>query len=265
MIEQNKIITDLSNEDYHASMALSSSNLKDMLISPYHYWYKKNVPHKSTPALLFGTLLHTMLLEPHLFDKEYFVMEKPKRVSKIGKALYSELEIECGTRIWITPEDHEQAKMMIGSLMSNQMLKSMLERSEVEQSLFFKDKQTGIDCKVRADAISLKDGIVLDLKSTAISANEDDFKFTVRKYKYDLSANFYLDGFEGFCGEPLSFLWLVVEKSPPYSHGVYLMSHEVRQRGQAQCRVALALYEKAKTAGSFEVAHNDGRIVELVA
>jgi hypothetical protein len=265
MIEQNKIITDLSNEDYHASMALSSSNLKDMLISPYHYWYKKHAPHSATPALLFGTLLHTMLLEPHLFDKEYFVREKPKRVSKIGKALYSELDIERGSRQWITPEDHEQAKMMIGSLMSNKMVKSMLERSEVEQSLFFKDKETGIDCKVRADAISLKDGIVLDLKSTAISANEDDFKFTVRKYKYDLSASFYLDGFEGFCDEPLKFLWLVVEKSPPYSHGVYLMSPEVRQRGQQQCRGALTLYERAKAKGGFEVAHNDGRIVELVA
>jgi len=265
MIEQNKIITDLSNEDYHASMALSSSNLKDMLISPYHYWYKKNVPHKSTPALLFGTLLHTMLLEPHLFDKEYFVMEKPKRVSKIGKALYSELDIERGSRQWITPEDHSQAQMMIGSLMSNKLVKSLLEASYVEQSLFFKDKQTGIDCKVRADAISLKDGIVLDLKSTAISANEEDFKYTVRKYKYDLSANFYLEGFEGYCGEPLKFLWLGVEKSPPYSMGLYLMSHEVRQRGQEQCRQALALYQKAKLSGGFETFHNDGKIVELVA
>ena len=43
------------------------------------------------------------------------------------------------------------------------------------------------------------------------------------------------------------------------------MSHEVRQRGQAQYRDALALFEKAKTAGGFEMAHNDGRIVELVA
>jgi exodeoxyribonuclease VIII len=265
MIEQNKIITDLSNEDYHASMALSSSNLKDMLISPYHYWYKKNALHKTTPALLFGTLLHTMLLEPHLFDKEYFVMEKPKRVSKIGKALYSELDIERGTRIWITPEDHSQAQMMIGSLMSNKMVKSMLERSEVEQSLFFKDKQTGVDCKVRADAISLKDGIVLDLKSTAISANEEDFKYTVRKYKYDLSANLYLEGFESYCGEPLKFIWLVVEKTPPFSMGLYMMSPEVRHRGQKQCREALALFERAKRAGGFEVAHNDGRIVELVA
>jgi len=68
-----------------------------------------------------------------------------------------------------------------------------------------------------------------------------------------------------YCGEPLKFLWLAVEKQPPYSHGVYLMSHEVRQRGQGQCRVALALYERAKRAGGFEVAHNDGRIVELVA
>jgi len=43
------------------------------------------------------------------------------------------------------------------------------------------------------------------------------------------------------------------------------MSPEVRHRGQKQCREALALFERAKRAGGFEVAHNDGRIVELVA
>jgi hypothetical protein len=35
--------------------------------------------------------------------------------------------------------------------------------------------------------------------------------------------------------------------------------------GKCQCRGALALYERAKAKGSFEVAHNDGCIVELVA
>jgi len=96
MIKQNKIITDLSNEDYHTSMALSSSNLKDMLISPYHYWYKKNAPHKSTPALLFGTLLHTMLLEPHLFDKEYFVrgyLQSPPFFPFFKKSIH--LKVRC--------------------------------------------------------------------------------------------------------------------------------------------------------------------------
>lgn len=265
MIAQNKIISGLSNEVYHADMSLSSSNLKNMLISPYHYWYRKHAPQEQTPALIFGSLLHTMLLEPALLDEEYFIMDKPKRNSMIGKLAYAELDEERGQRHWITPEEYSQASTMIASLMSNKMVQKMLGRSEVEQSLFFKDKETGADCKVRADAISLKNGVVLDLKSTAISANEDDFKYTIRRYKYDLSAAFYSDAFENYCGEPLDFIWLVVEKNFPCSYGIYKMSPEMRLQGREKYREALTAFERAKTTRGFQMAHNEARIIELVA
>jgi exodeoxyribonuclease VIII len=103
----------ISNNDYHAHKALSSSNLKDLLISAWSFAYNKKFPKKSTIAMQLGTLVHSLLLEPEKIEEEFFVADKPKRTSKEGKEEYNRLLIEANNRIWISPSDFSECEAMI--------------------------------------------------------------------------------------------------------------------------------------------------------
>ncbi|TXH51349.1 MAG: hypothetical protein E6Q93_22215, partial [Burkholderiaceae bacterium] len=72
----------MSNEDYHGDRsAVSSTQLKRMLISPAHFLSKLSEPEDSTEALLFGSVLHGRLLEPDTFESRFFAMQKVNRAT----------------------------------------------------------------------------------------------------------------------------------------------------------------------------------------
>ena len=58
----------MASDDYHAERsAVSSSQLKRMLVSPAHFMCGLNEPEESTEAMLFGTVLHGRMLESDSF------------------------------------------------------------------------------------------------------------------------------------------------------------------------------------------------------
>ena len=76
---------DLSMKDYLSHEALGSSTLKTILQSPADYLAALEQENKTTSAKSLGTTIHTMLLEPHLFDKENAVQPEywgPKNVGE---------------------------------------------------------------------------------------------------------------------------------------------------------------------------------------
>lgn len=76
----------LSNEHYHGDRsAVSSTQLKRILISPAHFLSALHDPEDSTEAALFGTVLHGRLLEPEMFDGRFYAMPKVNRAKKEGK------------------------------------------------------------------------------------------------------------------------------------------------------------------------------------
>ena len=63
----------MSNEEYHATEAVSKSRLDRIHKSIKHDQIPRSGP---TPALLQGSAFHCSFLERDLFDKEYVVKKK---------------------------------------------------------------------------------------------------------------------------------------------------------------------------------------------
>lgn len=65
----------LDEESYHAIPALSSTGIRDLLISPLDYWTNSRMnpdyEDKRTQAMIDGTAFHRRLLEPERFFKLY--------------------------------------------------------------------------------------------------------------------------------------------------------------------------------------------------
>src|SRR5690554_428691 len=66
------IVLDMPNEAYHAYDGLSTSGLKQFLISPAHYAFSE--PTQRTRFMVIGEALHKALLEPELFAKSYMLL-----------------------------------------------------------------------------------------------------------------------------------------------------------------------------------------------
>ena len=61
---------------YHADRAIGHSGIVKMLKSPAHLREYLDHPHMPTPAMAFGTAVHTFVLEQERFADEFVVAEK---------------------------------------------------------------------------------------------------------------------------------------------------------------------------------------------
>lgn len=69
------IYFDMPEEQYHKAPALSSSGIRNLLVSPLDYWTNSHLNpayvDEKTPAMILGTAMHRRLLEPDRFAKMY--------------------------------------------------------------------------------------------------------------------------------------------------------------------------------------------------
>ena len=80
----------ITNDDYHGSEGLSRSALWKFHKIPALYQHEKLNPlyikPEQTPAMVFGNLLHCLVLEPEDFESTYAVAPKVDKRTKDGKA-----------------------------------------------------------------------------------------------------------------------------------------------------------------------------------
>ncbi len=235
----------LSNAEYHAHPAVSSSQIKHILRTPAHFKASLETSKEPTDAMRLGSLVHTLLLEPHLVDDEYTVMPKFDRRTKQGKADYEAWLEHNSHKTAITAEQMDTAINMTDSLATSRVAQLLkVNETACEASIFYTDPATGIDCRVRPDFMikpcdAFPTGLIVDLKTTD-NASPTAFMRTITNFGYHLSAAMYLDGYEAEFGVRPAYIWLVVERDAPYAVASYTPTDEMLERGKADLDRALA-------------------------
>lgn len=232
MMSEAKIILDLSNEDYHSKPDFSSSQIKDMLRTPAHFYAKhiskdakKSEPTKS---MLLGTVVHSLVLESDKFSNEYAISQNFDRRTKKGKAAAAEFEELTAGKTIIDDEMYQQAKAMAENVLKHPVAKLLKLPDMInEASIFYTDSETGLDCRIRPDfhlppCDAFPNGLIVDLKTTD-NAGYFAFNRTIVNFGYHISAAMYCDGFMQLYDtkEPPAFIWLVVERDAPYAPIAY--------------------------------------------
>jgi exodeoxyribonuclease VIII len=109
---------------------------------------------------------------------------------------------------------------------------------KAEQSVYWTDPVTGILCRCRPD-FWREDDIIVDVKTTE-DASPEEFSRSLAKWRYHVQAPFYMDGIELATGRrPKGFVFLVVEKKPPYAVAAYTLDPESIELGRAEYRADL--------------------------
>jgi hypothetical protein len=169
----------LSNKDYHGDPAIGSSGCKDLIYSPLEYWWNSPLnpgreDDTSTPTQRFGTAYHYKILEPHKFTYE---VKKGVKTSTVGNTLGE--------------GDHKTILAMHRRIEKVPEHAQLFKNGFPEVSVFWRDEETGLMCKVRFDYMRLK--WITDLKTcTDISRRAIYYDFP--KYGYDISAAMYMEG-----------------------------------------------------------------------
>jgi len=256
--ETHVIIKD-SNKKYHSDKSyIGSSSLKLYKESPLHYKFHKV---ESTPALEFGSLYHTFVLEPELFEKEYFVFDdaeiceqlvngafmddkgkqilaKSPRATNIYKEWYGNQMALSNGRKLVGITELAMIKEMKNTLFSHPYARYLLTGGVSELSHYA--TLNGVNVKIRPDHMFEKKKICVDLK-TAKTAKHEDFPRDAYDRGYHISAALYSDVLEQIYspGEPWTFFFVVQEKVFPYAFNIFKSSPQFMSIGQYEYEILL--------------------------
>lgn len=215
---KNGVYEEQTNEEYHASKAISRSNLCDFKRSPLHYWWYKlsGQAEKTppTPAMIFGELLHTVVLEPHKLVDGYRMAPQVDRRTNAGKEAYKAFEESLGVKKVITENDYTLACDMAENVINDEIASRILHKAKIEHSIYFEHKKTGLQCKVRPDI--WQNQIVGDLKTT-MSAAKRAFQRSAWDYSYYLQGAMIHEGLASIGVDMQQFIFIAVEKEKPHA------------------------------------------------
>jgi exodeoxyribonuclease VIII len=294
----------MSNEDYHSSSGYSSSTLKVLMDkSMAHLNYQQGIQSVPTDAKNKGSLLHAMVLEPHVVDQEFMIRPEglarpssrilnaanPSAASQEKIDAWLAFEAERGDRLDITQEQHDHCRRMADSLLTHPIISKWFDPGMgglAEQSVYYwyrgedweEKPRYKLMMKVRPDWILPGHNVLFDLKSTR-DASFTAFMKQARNLGYHISAAMYLDGvnsnkeFLDHCGVNLftKFVWVVVENEPPYAATYYEISKKDFQEGRQVYHTLarrLDTYTKSEWKGYGSTDENglitpDGRVSDM--
>jgi exodeoxyribonuclease VIII len=191
-----------------------------------------------TPAMVFGTLFHWIVLEPEKFNSRVVVWEGD---AKRGKE-WTSFKEEAGDKNIITTGERDQLLSMKNSVYNSKIAWSAISGAEYEKSIFWPDPTYGVTCKVRPDVIKQGLYLISDLK-TAEDASPEGFSRAAANFGYDIQAAFYIAGARAMTGNHYrDFIFIVVEKKPPYACAVYRASQEMLDAGRVKIGEVLPRY-----------------------
>lgn len=244
----------MTEREYRAAEGVSRSQLWRLHEgSPEKFKYAEEHPEDPTPALIFGQMVHKMVLEPETFNEEFAVAPEVDRRTKEGKAAWALFnEMNEGKTI-VKAEDYDTACAMRNALIGNDLVTKLLS-GDHEVPLFWTDVLTGETCKVRLDCYtSMKNrSIIVDYKTTA-DASTEAFMRSAINYGYDFQAAMYLEGVRKAVGadKDAIFVFIAQEKEPPYALNILAADDAFLRRGFDIFRTLLGVYHDCKETGNF--------------
>lgn len=259
----------MTEEYYNRRKGVRRSDLWKMKRSPAHFKYGVEHPVEQTPAMAFGSAVHMAVLEPKRFAKEYVVADFDAR-TKAGKELKQQY-LEHGKTL-LTVEQVEQINGIVDAIRKHPYAKRLL-KGKHEQAHFWKDPETGEKCKCKTDCETEINGTyyVVDLKTCA-SADTDEFVRDAIKFGYFFQAAMYTDGIKCSTGKDATFVFVAVEKDPPYAVNVMMCGEDEIRLGMngdkygkiPGYRGLMELYHRCRTENKWPGYEGfDGNISEI--
>ena len=272
---------DLPLADYLAVPAMSSSGLRAFRRSPAHYRYARQHPLTETPAMHFGTAVHTAVLEPDLFTA-YVTLGRCSATLKSGKDCSYAAKVDrvglqfCGrhddpdmgpANLTLTHDAMDRVQAIGAAVRAHPLADGLLTANEgtIERSGIFEDPETGVLCKFRPDRVTTACArtILVDLKTCRDAGPR--FWRTIAERGYAHQAALYRRGLAKLGTACEAAVIIAVESEPPHGVGCYLLDEDDLARAHADITELLADYRECAEADEwlgYPVELHEGRVPE---
>lgn len=277
---KQELIYDLPMEDYHSDRAhISSTGVKKLLKSPEHFmcWLAgvDQEEEEEKDHFRFGRAAHMAILEPKKFEEVYIVEPVHEGLTQDGKMSTQSKAAKEAKQKWrdalppgsmvITELEMVTLTGMIESLMAHPQASQMFMDGRPEVTGLWTHEETGIRCRIRPDYLTDKDGnlYILDLKTTR-DMSKGLFSNDIARLRYHLSLAFYYDGIKKITGrQPAAAAFVVSEKTPPYSCGVYWAPDDMLDQGRQWYGYALKVLKRCMDTGEWPGPQGEGELINL--
>ena len=243
----------MTEKEYNAAPGVRRSALWRMHESPEKYKWFLDHPEPATPALIFGSAVHKLLLEPLDFENEYAVAPPVDRRTKAGKETWEQFVSGISEKTVITQDDFDTMCGMVEKAQSVPFVKNLLEGKH-EVPLFWTDEDTGLECKVKLDILTEIDGrmTIVDYKSTA-NAKTEIFNNKMFTLGYHLQSYMYTEGAMKALGlaERPDFIFIAQEKTAPFALNLIQVTEDVMLAGMDCFREYMGTLKKCMDTGYY--------------
>lgn len=251
MIKKN-----LSFKAYTEMEGVNNSKLSLLKQCPQKYLYFLDHNREDSPALALGRAIHTAVLEPENFNKEFFCLPDIDRRTKAGKDEYNRLSSENSSKTVLKADEFNRALEIATAVRSNASVMKLLDGCETELSIDWNDPETGLKCKARLDAYNQRLSTTIDIKTTT-DASSKGFPRKLFAYGYHRQAGFYLDGLRCNGLPARHFVFVAVEKDPPFAVGIYRLTDDVIALAQKENTHLLQKLKACEQSGKWP-SYTDG-------
>lgn len=241
-------ILDWNDKKYYSDITMiSNSMLKHLKDSPQHLdsYLKHPSWREEKQSYIDGRALHCMVLEYEKFNDLYFTVDDNEKCEEIGGAKPRSTKIYKEWKAELLNENIDKQFISFSWYCDIKFIKEKLDKipqyvqlmQNTKKEIAYTKQLKGINCKCKVDAINPGNYIV-DLKGYKECPNPSNFNKLVHMYSLLRQAAFYSDitGVKQF--------WFVcVEKTYPFTVGLYEISEEKLKLGRLEYEELLEIYK----------------------
>jgi len=244
-----KRILHKSDEWYYSDTNyLTNSMMSELRKSPLHLRnYLNKIQQPTKDYNIFGNAFHCHVLEPQHFSDRYFIVDDQEIINELVKNGSKNPRNTNDYKNWkldflkknegkqeLSLEDYNDIVGMNEALLDRPEVKNLLNACEKE--VIFHDELDGVKRKCKVDAVKYGD-FIIDLKSTRDPVSQ--FQGNFYRYDYDRQAAYYAS----VCNIP-NVLFIVVEKSFPYTVGLFNLRDETLLMGNEKFTIWMQQYKR---------------------
>lgn len=257
-----KIIYDLPESDYHALPDMSSSRIKNLLVSAKYFRAQeiKSKFSEGTPEFRIGSAVHALML-----NQQHPPQIIVSSVKGANTKTFVQEQMDNPDAIILLEKENELVEAMVSTSKNDPMLQELLSVGAGEVTI--RGEYQGLESKCRFDFIRQKkngrhQGI--DLKTTAdIPNNISMFSTMATNFGYHIQNQFYMN-LANQCDEldMEEFIFIFLEKKPPFDYVIVKMPLDLLQIAQVQIDKAIDIFNECQRTDIYPGKY-DGKVITL--
>lgn len=252
-------VYEMPEDEYHASPALSSTGARKLLPPScpalFQYERENSVGHKR--EFDFGHAAHMVVLgagpDLHVVDAGNY---QTKAAREDRDAAYARGDVP------LLPAEFDTVQAMAGALRQHPRAAELFAEDGVaEQSLFWTDQETGVQCRARLDYLTTNR--IVDYKTTT-NVHPGHIAKAVDNFGYHQQDDWYLTGAIelDLVAPDAEFLFVFQSKTPPYLVTVVELDDIAVKIGRERNRLALEIFRDCTETGVWP-SYSDG--IEVIS